>query len=228
MPPRNLPIKSTQPLNRLRKVMNQAMKASVDEAAFSMVSSELDITALTAARATWDNGSERPSLNTFLMAAIARTLPKHPLLNAELADQQIVVYEPINLGMAIAVPDGLIVAVIPNADQKSVSELHAAITDLVSRARANKLGYPDIEGCTFAVSNLGMYGIDVALPIPRPHESAILVVGRGHAVPAVVDGAVAIRDKAWFSLTFDHRFIDGAAAASFLADLQKTLEADLR
>jgi pyruvate dehydrogenase E2 component (dihydrolipoamide acetyltransferase) len=146
-------------------------------------------------------------------------------LNAELVDQEIVVYEPVNLGMAVAVPDGLIVVVVPDADKKSVTEMQSSVNDLVGRARANKLTYKDIEGSTFTVSNLGMYGIDVALPIPRRPEGAILVIGRGHAVPAVVSGEIVIRDMAWFSLTFDHRFIDGATAASFLADLQKNLEA---
>jgi pyruvate dehydrogenase E2 component (dihydrolipoamide acetyltransferase) len=101
--------------------------------------------------------------------------------------------------------------------------LAAAAAGLAERARAGKLTLPDIEGGTFTVSNLGMFGIDGGFPLPRPPEGAILLVGRARLRPAVVEGAVVARHQAWFSLTFDHRFIDGAAAAAFLSDLQEAL-----
>jgi len=133
------------------------------------------------------------------------------------------VYEPVNLGMAVAVPEGLIVTVIADADKKTLPELAAAADDLAARARTGKLALPDIEGGTFTVSNLGMFGVDGGFPLPRPPEGAILLVGRVRPQPAFVNGAWIAHDCAWFSLTFDHRFIDGASAAQFLQTVQDAL-----
>jgi pyruvate dehydrogenase E2 component (dihydrolipoamide acetyltransferase) len=221
---RGLAVREAIPLGLIRKAMARGMKASVSTAALSQISREMDLHAVgELRRALLAGGRPAPSLNTLLMAAVARTLPQHPLLNAELQEDVILAYEPINLGMAVAVPDGLIVVVIPNADKLSVDELAAAIDDRAVRARAGKLKLPDIEGGTFTVSNLGMYGVDAGLPLPRPPESAILLVGAIRPRPVVHEGQVVVRDVAWFSLSFDHRFIDGALAARFLQDLQALL-----
>jgi pyruvate dehydrogenase E2 component (dihydrolipoamide acetyltransferase) len=213
---RGLAVKQALPLGRVRRVMAQAMRASVQTAALSQVTREIDLTAVQAARQ-----AAGLSLNVYIMAAAARALPRHPLLNAELVDDRVLVYEPVNLGMAVAVPDGLLVVVLRDAAGKSLAELSAAAADLAERARAGRLAMPDIEGGTFTISNLGMFGVDGGFPLPKPPEGAILLVGRAQPRPAVVDGAVAVRQLAWFSLTFDHRFIDGAAAAAFLDDLQE-------
>ena len=218
--PRGLPIKHALPLGRVRRVMAQTMRASVERAALSQVTRQMDLTALQAARRAQP---ARVSLNVYLLAAVARTLTRHPLLNAELVGDQVLVYEPVNLGMAVAVPDGLIVAVIRDAQHKRLTELAAEADAIAARARGGQLAFADIEGGTFTVSNLGMLGVDGGFPLPRPPEGAILLVGRCEPRPAVVDGALAIREQAWFSLTFDHRFIDGAAGAAFLKDLDETL-----
>ncbi len=219
--PRGLAIKETIPLGRVRRVMAQTMRDSVQRAALSQVTREMDLSAVQAARQAAGEG--RFSVNTYLLAAVARALPRHPLLNAELVDEKILVYAPVNLGMAVAVPDGLIVAVMHDADKKSLAELSAAAADLAARARSGKLSYADIEGGTFTVSNLGMFGVDGGFPLPRPPEGAILLVGRVQPRPVVENGSVVVRDLAWFSLTYDHRFVDGAAAAKFLQDLQEVL-----
>jgi pyruvate dehydrogenase E2 component (dihydrolipoamide acetyltransferase) len=218
---RGLPVRERRALGRVRKVMVQAMKDSVQRGALSQVTRFMDLTAVQAARQA--AGEPRISLNVYLLAAVARTLPAHPLLNAELVDDKVVVFDAINLGLAIAVPDGLVVAVIRDADKKELSELSAAAADLAARARAGKLGLADIDGGTFTVSNLGMFGVDGGFPLPRPPEGAILLVGRTRPEPALIDGVLAERQTALFSLTFDHRFIDGAAAAAFLRDLQENL-----
>ncbi len=220
--PRGLAIKETLPLGRVRKVMAQTMRDSVQRAALSQITREMDVTAVQIARRA---SADSASFNVFLLAAVARALPQHPLLNAELVDDKVLVYEPVNLGMAVAVPDGLIVAVIREAQRKTLAELAAAAQDIAARARSGKLAYADIEGGTFTVSNLGMFGVDGGFPLPRPPEGAILLVGRAQPKPAVNNGAIVIRDLAWFSLTFDHRFIDGAAAAAFLQEVQERLSA---
>ncbi len=214
--PRGLPVKKTIPLKSIRQMMAKSMKASVDTAALSQISREIDVTPLNALRQQIE---PRPSLNALLLAAVARTLPAHPLLNAELVERTILVYDTVNLGMAVATPAGLVVVVIPAAQQLSLAELAAAVQDRVERTRAGTLALADVEGGTFTVSNLGMYGVDGGFPLPRPPEGAILLVGAARPKPAVIDGQIVARDIAWFSLTYDHRFIDGAAAAAFLQDL---------
>lgn len=224
--PRGLPVKQTIRLKSIRKVMAQTMKASVDNAALSQISREIDLTALQLLRREKLSAARpRISLNTLIMAAVARTLPHHPLLNAELVERDILVYDVVNLGMAVATPAGLVVVVVPKAQALTIFELAAAIEALVERARSGAITMEDVEGGTFTVSNLGMYGVDGGFPLPRPPEGAILLLGEARAKPAVVEGRLAIRDMAWFSLTFDHRFIDGAAAADFLRDLNNLIMA---
>lgn len=216
--PRGLPVRETLRLSGIRKAMAAGMKQAVQTAALSQVNREIDVTAAQERRAPLG-----VSFNTLLMAVVARTLPEHPLLNAELVENQILIYETVNLGMAVAMPDGLIVVVIPQADRLTLTELDAALRDRAERARAGKLTMSDVEGGTFTVSNLGMYGIDGGFPIPRPPESAILLVGAAALKPAAYEGQIALRQIARFSVNFDHRFIDGAAAARFLEGLHARL-----
>lgn len=222
--PRGLPIKKIIRIKSVRKVMAQTMKASVDNAALSQVTREVDVTALQALRQSqWSDSDSRVSLNTLLMAATARTLRQHTLLNAELVGRDILLYDVVNLGMAVATPDGLVVVVVKEADRLSIDEMHTAIDMLAALARDGNLTMGDVEGGTFTASNLGMYGIDGGFPIPRTPEGAILLLGTARAKPTVVDDEIAVRQIAMFSLTFDHRFIDGATAAAFLQDLNELL-----
>jgi pyruvate dehydrogenase E2 component (dihydrolipoamide acetyltransferase) len=216
---RPLPVKENIPLNRLGKAMAKGMKASVETLALSQVSRELDLTGLQALRREKSTGGDKLSLNTLLMGAVARTLPNHKLLNAQLVENEVIVYAPINLGMAVATPLGLIVVVIQGADQLSIEAMGERIDALVERARLGKLELPDIEGGTFTVSNLGMYGVDSGFALPRPPESAVLLLGAVRPRPALVDGAFTARETCWAALTYDHRFIDGAIAGTFLQDL---------
>ena len=219
--PRGLAVRQSIALGRVRKAMVQSMHESVQRAALSLVTREMDLGEVQAARQA--AGEKRLSLNTYIMSAVAHALPSHPLLNAELVDDKILVYDAVNLGMAVAIPDGLIVAVIRDAHKKSLTELDEAAKSVAERARTGKIGFADIEGGTFTVSNLGMYGVDGGFPLPRPPEGAILLVGRVRPQPRLMDGALVNRDHAWLSLTFDHRFIDGASAAQFLETVQQTL-----
>jgi len=222
--PRGLPVKESIRLKSIRKVMAQTMKASVENAALSQIHREIDVTALQILRrGKLLNARPRVSLNTLIMAAVARTLPQHPLLNAELVERNILVYDTVNLGLAVATPGGLIVIVIPNAHSLTLSELATAIEVLVERTRSGAITVEVVEGGTFTVSNLGMYGVDGGFPLPRPPEGAILLVGAARAKPAVFEGQIAIRDIARFNLTFDHRFIDGVVAAAFLEDLNRLI-----
>jgi pyruvate dehydrogenase E2 component (dihydrolipoamide acetyltransferase) len=217
---RGLPVKETIRLKHIRKIMAQTMKTSVDTAALSQVTREVDVTALNELRHELQpQTAVKLSLNSMIMVAVAHTLPAHPLLNAELIEQEIVVYDAINLGMAVAGPEGLVVVVIHNANQLSVMDMALSITGKVEKARCGTLKLEDVEGGTFTVSNLGMYGVDGGFPLPRPPEGAILLIGAARPKPAVIDGNIQVRHIGWFSLSFDHRFIDGGTAARFLQDL---------
>lgn len=219
---RGLAVRQKAPLNRVQKAMAKGMKTSVETLALSQVSREMDVSGLQAARKQRAEGKAL-SLNTLMMAAVARTLPAHPFLNAELVENEIVIFEPINLGMAVATPAGLIVTVIQNADACSLHEMDQEINRLADRARGGKLELTDIEGGTFTVSNLGMFGVDSGNPLPRPPESAILLFGAARPRPWVAEGQIVARETCWATLSYDHRFIDGAAAATFLSDLSDLL-----
>ena len=220
--PRGIPIGKTIRMRSIRKAMSQSMKASVNTAALSQVSRDVDVTEIQQLLKQLQS-TQDINLNTLLMVAIARTLKAHPMLNAELIDREILVYNTVNLGMAVATPGGLIVVVVPNAENKSVDEMAKTINGLAERARDGTMAMSDVEGGTFTVSNLGMYGIDGGFPIPRAPEGAIILIGAARAKPAVFNDEIAIRQIALFSLTFDHRFIDGATAAAFLKDLNQLI-----
>lgn len=220
---RGLPVETVVPLGRIGKAMARGMKDSVDTLALSQVSKEIDLSNVQNFRKMLKEKGSAVSINTFLMAAVARTLVEHRYLNAELQDDQIIVYAAVNLGMAVATTAGLIVVVIPGADKLSLDALGAAIEEKAGRARDGKIGLPDIEGGTFTVSNLGMYGVDSGTPIPRPPESAILLFGAIRPRPVVVEDSVVVRETCWATMSYDHRFIDGASAAEFLQALQDLL-----
>ena len=218
---RGIPIKDRMKLGRIRRVMAKSMHEVVQRSALSQIAREMDLTEL---RELQKSPSEKKaSLNVYLLAAVAHTLRLHPLINSEFFEGKIITFDQINLGMAVAVPDGLVVPVIHEADKKSIQELSDISKELATKAREGKLAYADIEGGTFTLSNLGMYDIDTSFPLPRSPESAILLVGRAKPKAEVINGEIAIREMAWFSLTYDHRFIDGAVGAKFLQDLQKTI-----
>ena len=221
---RGLPVKQVIKLNRVQKAMAKGMKASLNELALSQISRELDFTELKSFRADLSReGTPKISINTLILSAVARVLPKNPYLNAQLVENEIVVFEPVNLGMAVATDFGLVVTVLRNADKLPLTEVAEKAAELAKRARAGKVTLEDIEGGTFTISNLGMLGVDTGIPIPRPPESAILLFGAVRPRPAVVNGEMLIRDTCWATLSYDHRFIDGALAAAFLRDLSELL-----
>jgi len=223
---RGLPVKQVIKLNQIQKAMAKGMKASLTELALSQVSRELDFTAIQLFRANLLRQNHHSiSLNTLVMAAVARTLPKHPYLNAQLVENEIIVFETVNLGMAVATDAGLVVTVLRDADRLTLQEISERTADQTNRARSGLIGLEDIEGGTFTVSNLGMLGVDSGIPIPRPPESAIILFGAVRPRPVAVNGEVALRETCWATLSYDHRFIDGAKAAAFLQDLSDLLNA---
>jgi pyruvate dehydrogenase E2 component (dihydrolipoamide acetyltransferase) len=151
-------------------------------------------------------------------------LKDQPIVNARVEGDQIHLIEEINIGVAIALEDGLIVPVIHHADQKSLSEIAAALRDLTQKAKEGKLSLEEVGGGTFTLSNMGMLGIDKFNAIINPPECSILGVGRTVEKPVFQGGEIKVRPMAWFSLSSDHRIVDGAVAARFLNRIKQLIE----
>jgi len=210
-----------EPLGRLGRVMARNMRASVADNALSRVGRNIDMGAVLVDR---EESPVRYSVNTYVLAAVARSLPKHPRINSRLDGNSIIVPDTVNLGVAVSVDDGLVVPVVHDADQLCFEDLDSVVTALANKARAGRLEFPDIEGATFTVSNLGMFGIDDGFALPAPPQAAILLLGRirDHFEPDT-SGRPILKSVARFGLTFDHRFIDGVAAARLLTDISEAL-----
>jgi pyruvate dehydrogenase E2 component (dihydrolipoamide acetyltransferase) len=208
-------------LGRLGRAMAKSMATAVSTAALSQVTKQIDLGSVVDDRATLDAPL---SINTYVLASVAACLGRHPMLNGRLEEKTVITPDSVNLGIAVAVDEGLLVPVIHDADQLSFDQLDEAVQATAAKARANKLVFADIDGGTFTVSNLGMYGVDGGFAIPPPPQGAILLVGRAKRafVPGEEDSP-EVHTLAWFGLTFDHRFIDGATAAALLTDIDEML-----
>jgi 2-oxoglutarate dehydrogenase E2 component (dihydrolipoamide succinyltransferase) len=160
----------------------------------------------------------------FVARAAVEALSAFPIVNASIDGTNIIYHNEINLGIAVALENGLIVPVIRHADEKNVLGLQRAIVDLASRARARQLKPDEIQGGTFSITNFGSFGSVFATPIINQPQVAILGVGAVEKVPVVIDDAIAIRSQCYLALTFDHRLIDGALGDQFTAKVKSVLE----
>ncbi len=216
-------------LTSMRRAIAERMSASAREAPHFFLAVEIDGTALLAwrgdhARTIEAAAGRSLTVTDLLIVATARTLSQHPALNASWSPDGIREWESVNLGIAVAVDDGLIVPVIRNADRRPLADLVRERADIVGRARARKLRPGDLESGTFTLSNLGAFGIDFFTSILNPPEAGIVSVGALRQRPVVVDGRVVARPTALVGLTIDHRVTDGAAGARFLRDLKQRIE----
>ena len=169
-------------------------------------------------------GETKPTISDVLTKACAAALMRHPEVNAHYADQAVQRFPTAHVGIAVATDRGLLVPVIHGADRLTLAEIAAARADLVSRARDAKLQQADLEGGTFTVSNLGMYGVEQFVAVLNPPQVAILAVGAVEEKPVVRDGEITARPLMSLTLTCDHRAVDGADAADFLRTVRSMLE----
>lgn len=160
----------------------------------------------------------------FVTQAAVAALRQYPLINASIDGNNIIYHNEINIGIAVALENGLIVPVIRNADEKNVLGLQRAIVDLARRARSRQLKPEEVQGGTFSITNFGSFGSVTATPIINQPQVAILGVGTVEKTPVVIDDAIAIRSIAYISLTFDHRLIDGAVGDQFVTKVRQVLE----
>jgi len=216
--------RATQSLTQVARLMAERTTQSWTTAPHFFVSRDIDAGALLAAREKFGPAIEkergvRLSHTDLLVAAVARALEKHPLVNASWAGDGVRLQPEINVGIAMAVDDGVVVAAITGSNTKRLGEIATMRRDLTDRARAGKLRPADIAGATFTISNLGMYKVDTFTAIIVAPQAAILAVGciSDRVVP--IDGKPAIRPMMTLTLSCDHRVFDGARAALFLNDL---------
>jgi pyruvate dehydrogenase E2 component (dihydrolipoamide acetyltransferase) len=161
---------------------------------------------------------------SFVSRAVTDALLAFPYVNAELRGEDIVLKHFVNLGIAVSYDEGLIVPIIKGADTLNLVGLQRAITDLATRARSHQLKPDEIIGGTFSITNPGPYGSTLSLPIIAQPQTAILAFDAIEKRPVVIDDAIAIRHMAYLSMSWDHRVIDGALAAQFLARVKQNLE----
>jgi pyruvate dehydrogenase E2 component (dihydrolipoamide acetyltransferase) len=220
------------PISNVRRVIARRLSASAREIPHFYVTAVADAEALMDLRATLNAqltaaGRAKVSVNDLLIRAVALALREHPDVNASYVDDAsttMLVHDRINVGVAVAAATGLIVPVIRDADTKTVTQLGTEAKQLVSLANERKLTPDQTSGGTFTISNLGMFGVEHFTAIINPPESAILAVGATTREPTVVGDTIVPRYRLRYTLSVDHRVIDGALAAQFLKTLTKLVE----
>jgi pyruvate dehydrogenase E2 component (dihydrolipoamide acetyltransferase) len=221
--------KQVIPLTGVRKVIAERMAYSASTAPHITLSLRVNMSEAARLRTrvqehVQQKTGQRLSFTAIIARAVAAVLPHHPYLNASLEGERIILWEDVHLGIATSLEDYLIVPVIRQAQTRSLEQLVAELGDLVERARARRLTPAEMSGSTFTISNLGMFGIESFTAIINPPEAAILAVGQIVDAPVGADQQVVLRPMMNLTLSVDHRVVDGAAGARFLADLKKTLE----
>jgi pyruvate dehydrogenase E2 component (dihydrolipoyllysine-residue acetyltransferase) len=210
------------PLSRMRRAIAERMAASFRDVPQFSVSRDVDMTAANAART-----AAGVSYADVLISAVARTLRDHPRLTMRYEPTGLVPAGGIHVGVAVALDDGLLVPVLRDADAKDLAQISRERAALQEGARAGKLPVEALSGAVFTISNLGQQGVDRFTAIVNPPEAAILAVGRVRDLAIARDGAVVVAPVVTLTLSVDHRSVDGAPAAAFLADLAVRLEGRL-
>jgi pyruvate dehydrogenase E2 component (dihydrolipoamide acetyltransferase) len=220
------------PLRGMRKVIAERMHASLQEMAQLTLGMEVDMTDAAALRKQlireWERDSVNVSFTDLVDRAVVKALVDHPALNASVDGEVIRLYPTVHLGVAVAVPDGLLVPVVVDAGRRSLRDLAEETARLASACREGTIGVDDLDGATFTVTSLGSSGIDFFTPVVNPPNVAILGVGRLHDGVAWDGDRPVRRTLMTLSLTIDHRAIDGAPGAAFLSAVRDVLESPYR
>jgi pyruvate dehydrogenase E2 component (dihydrolipoamide acetyltransferase) len=212
-------VKRTIPLSGYKKTTAERVSMSFRTAPHSTIIMETDVS-----KAVELHQKSQVSYTTIIVKAVAKALTEFPMLNSTLEGDRIKMFEDVNVGVAVATENGLVVPVIHNADKKTHEEIDAAIKELTTRARQGQLTKEELAGGTFTITNLGMYDVAFFTPIINPPEAAILGIGKIIEKPVAFDAKIEIRPMLMLSLSYDHRIIDGAPAAQFLQHVKKTIE----
>jgi len=219
----------TIPLAGMRKAIADNMHASLQNTAQLSMFTEVDVTeSLRLVKVIREQYKEdeavKVSMNDVLILATSRALKHFPIMNSTQLGNDIILHDRVGMGIAVAIPGGLIVPVLRDADQKGLLEIAREARVLIGKARSGSLGMDEVTGGTFTITNLRASCVDTFTPILRPPETGILGLGRVVEKPVVYKGEIAIRSIMGLSLTIDHRVVDGAPASEFLQLLARYLE----
>jgi pyruvate dehydrogenase E2 component (dihydrolipoamide acetyltransferase) len=214
------------PLSNMRKTIAKRLSESMFGSPHYYVTVEIDMDAAVDLREQIQRLEEgKVSFNDLVVKACAKALTRFPMVNASWGGDKIATHADVNIGIAVAIPDGLITPVVRNADRKSILDIAHEVRDLATRARDRKLKPEEFTGSTFTISNLGMFDVDSFTAIINPPDSAILAVGAVRKVPVVDGDTIRPGHRMKVTMSSDHRVIDGALAAQFLAEVRRLLEA---
>jgi len=217
------------PVSQMRKVIAKRLAESLFTAPHFYLTMAIDMDACVAARAKLNEVSKvKISFNDIVLKATATALKQHPKVNSSWLGDKIRINHHVNIGVAVAVDEGLLVPVVRFADTKSLSQIGAEVKDFAQKAKDKKLQPADWEGSTFTISNLGMFGIDQFTAIINPPDACILAVGGISQEPVVKNGQIVVGNVMKVTLSCDHRVVDGATGSAFLQTLKSLLEEPLR
>ena len=214
-----LKIRETVQLTGLRKTSAERVSTSFKTAPHSTIVMEVGVS-----RALALHSKLQVSYTAMLVRVAALALEERRVVNSSLEGDTLRIFEAVNVGVAVATENGLIVPVVKDADKKSIKEIDAILRELTVKAKDGKLSKEEISGGTFTITNLGMYGVDFFTPIINPPEAAILGVGTVKERAVVVNGKVESKPTMMLSLSYDHRIVDGAPAAEFLHTIKEKFE----
>jgi pyruvate dehydrogenase E2 component (dihydrolipoamide acetyltransferase) len=225
-----------RPLSMMRKTIARRLTESKQTVPHFYLNIDVDAAALVGLRERLNQElhdadgehAQKLSVNDFIVKGCALALLRVPECNASFTPEALLIHKRVDISVAVAIPDGLVTPVVRNADQKSLAAIGREVRDLATRARNKKLKPEEMTNGTFSISNLGMFGIDEFAAVINPPEGAILAVGRVRDEPVVKNGAVEPGKKLAMTLSCDHRVVDGAVGASFLAELRSLLERPMR
>ncbi|MEK3746482.1 dihydrolipoamide acetyltransferase family protein [Brevibacillus sp. FSL K6-0770] len=218
------------PVAGMRKVIAERMYQSLQQSAQLTITMQADITELLQLKEKLSPEIEsryqlKPSVTDWIARAVVLALAKHKQMNSALLDDRIELYDDIHLGVAVALDKGLVVPVVRHAGKMTLVELSRQLKSVSARAKQNQLAPEEMKGSTFTITNLGSYGVDTFTPVLNPPETGILGIGAAKDTPVFVGDELQRRSLLPLSLTFDHRVLDGAPAAAFLATVRSYLEA---
>jgi pyruvate dehydrogenase E2 component (dihydrolipoamide acetyltransferase) len=214
-------------MSRMRQAIARRMAQSKREAPHYYLTMDIDMTEAQRLRQQLNEAAEGEvhiSVNDMIVKAVAKALRRHPVFNSWFLDGQVQQQETVNIGVAVALEEGLIAPAVLDCGRKSLADIALASRDLAERARSGVLKGEEYTGATFTVSNLGMYGVETLIAIISPPQTAILGVGVVEKAPVVRGGDIAVGEQMKVALSADHRVTDGAQGARFLADVRSFLE----
>ncbi len=217
------------PLSGMRKIIAERMMQSISSSAQYTENMEVDVTALTKLREAIKDDFEKNTglkltLTHFFVILSAIALKEFPILNATFEEGKIRIFDEINVGVAFALKDGLIVPVVKNVEAKNLADVAKDLDKFSKKIASGTLALEDVSNGTFTITNVGMYGVDSFTPIINVPQVAILGINRIVRKPVVIDEKIEIRSTMNLSLTSDHRIVDGAVSAQFLSKLASTIK----